>query len=140
MSHSIIAFSTFFNVTSTVLTLIITKILTNWEVTQYDPVDLHSVWRNVFLPSSIRKKIYTILHSVKSRKKAIFETYRVTEKLRHSSLCGTPEKLISVSSLKPQALGERVGVTLRHAYLQTDGLDEGVCLTNRKLRKVYQFT
>ena len=38
MPYSIIAFSRFLNPTSTVLTLIIMKIVTSWEVTQYDPV------------------------------------------------------------------------------------------------------
>jgi hypothetical protein len=90
MSHSIIAFSRFFNATSKVLALIIMKILSSWEVMQYDPVEIYTVWRNVFLPSSKRKKIYTRPRSVKTQKKEIFVTYRVAVNLRHSSLCDTP--------------------------------------------------
>jgi len=82
------------------------KNVTSWEVTQYDPEEIYTVWRNVFLLSSKRKKIYTRLHSVKIQKKEFFETYRVADNLRHSSLCGTPEKLTFVSSMKPAALGE----------------------------------
>ena len=106
MSHSTIAFSRFFNATSTVLAVIIMKIVTSWDVTLYDPVEIYTVWRNVFLPSSKRKKIYARLHSFKTQKKEIFETYRVADSLRHSSLCGTPEKLIFVSPMKIAALGE----------------------------------
>ena len=82
------------------------KIVTSWDVTQYDPVEIYTVWRNVFLRSSKRKKIYARLHSFKIQKKEIFGTYRVADKLRHPSVCGTPEKLMFVSPTKLAALGE----------------------------------
>jgi hypothetical protein len=99
-------------------------ILTSWEAMQYDPVEIYTVWRNVFLPSSKRKKIYTRLHSVKTQKKEISETYRVADNLRHSSLCGTPVKLIFVSSMTTGSIRRTLGVTLCHGYCRKDDLDK----------------
>jgi hypothetical protein len=53
------------------------KIVTSREVTQYGPVEIYTIWRNVFLSLSKRKKIYIGLNSVKTQKEEIFETFRV---------------------------------------------------------------
>jgi hypothetical protein len=82
------------------------KIVTSWEVTQYDPVEIYTIWKNVLLPLSKRKKIDTRLNGVKTQKEEIFEIDRAEDNIRHSSLCGTPEKLIFVSSMKTAALRE----------------------------------
>jgi hypothetical protein len=139
MSHSIIAFSRFFNVTSTVLTLIVVKIVASWEVTHYDPVEIYTIWKKVFLPLSKRKKIYTRIKCQNTERRNLRNLSGSGQPTSFFSLRYTRETDLCITN-ETSSTRRRLGVTLRHGYRRTNGLDKGVCQTNRKLGRAYHLT
>jgi len=139
MSQSITAFFRFFNATSTVRVLIIMKIVTSREVKQYGPVEIYTIWRNVFLSLSKRKKIYIRLKCQNTERRNFRNFSGIGQLTSLFSLRYTRETGLCIIN-ETSSTRRRLGATLRHGHCRTDGLYKGVCQTNRKLRKVYHLT